>query len=154
MIAGGIPTALICDSSGAGLYAARAPGGLFAPLLTVGALIGHCLGGLCQVGFPALAIEPQAFAVVGMAAFFTGVVRAPITGIVLAIEMTAAFTTLLPMLGACFTAMLAAGLLGVQRSTILFESAHLRIQAGQPKQYVGRLAQGGQFWPGSHARRS
>ena len=46
-----------------------------------------------------------------MAAFFTGVVRAPVTGIVLAIEMTAAFTTLLPMLVACLAAMLVAGLL-------------------------------------------
>ena len=92
-------------------YATRTPGGLFAPLLALGALIGALLGHLCQVAFPALAIEPQAFAVVGMAAFFTGVVRAPVTGIVLVIEITAAFTTLLPMLVACFTAMLAATLL-------------------------------------------
>ena len=46
-----------------------------------------------------------------MAAFFTGVVRAPLTGIVLVIEMTAAFTLLLPMLGACFAAMLVPTLL-------------------------------------------
>jgi CIC family chloride channel protein len=47
-----------------------------------------------------------------MAAFFTGVVRAPVTGIVLVIEMTASFTMLLPMLAACFTAMLVPTLLG------------------------------------------
>ena len=41
-----------------------------------------------------------------MAAFFTGVVRAPLTGIVLVVEMTANVTMLLPMLGACFMAML------------------------------------------------
>ena len=46
-----------------------------------------------------------------MAAFFTGVVRAPLTGIVLITEMTAAFTLLLPMLGACFAAMLVPTLL-------------------------------------------
>ena len=51
------------------------------------------------------------FAVVGMAAFFTGVVRAPLTGIVLATEMTANVELLLPMLGACFAAMLAPSLL-------------------------------------------
>jgi chloride channel protein, CIC family len=50
--------------------------------------------------------------VVGMAAFFTGVVRAPLTGIVLIIEMTAAFNMLLPMLIACFAAMLVPTLLG------------------------------------------
>jgi CIC family chloride channel protein len=96
---------------GAASYAARTPGGLFAPLLALGALMGSVLGTLFQAVFPTLAIEPQAFAVVGMAAFFTGVVRAPVTGIVLVIEMTAAFTTLLPMLMACFAAVLAANML-------------------------------------------
>ena len=47
-----------------------------------------------------------------MAAFFTGAVRAPITGIVLIVEMTASFTMLLPMLGACFVAMLVPTVLG------------------------------------------
>ena len=109
--AGEIPVALFVRFFlGPTSYAARTPGGLFAPLLTVGALIGFLLGSVSQDAFPALAIEPQAFAVVGMAAFFTGVVRAPVTGIVLVIEMTAAFTTLLPMLVACFMAMLVANL--------------------------------------------
>jgi CIC family chloride channel protein len=40
-----------------------------------------------------------------MAAFFTAVVRAPLTGIVLVVEMTGSSTLLLPMLGACFAAM-------------------------------------------------
>jgi H+/Cl- antiporter ClcA len=56
---------------------------------------------------PNLNVQPEGFAVVGMAAFFTGVVRAPITGIVLATEMTASVTMLLPMLCACAVAMLA-----------------------------------------------
>jgi CIC family chloride channel protein len=46
-----------------------------------------------------------------MAAFFTGVVRAPLTGIVLVTEMTANVTMLLPMLVACFAAMLVPTLL-------------------------------------------
>ena len=61
--------------------------------------------------FPGLDIQPVGFAVVGMAAFFTGVVRAPLTGIVLITEMTANVTMLLPMLAACFTAMLVPTLL-------------------------------------------
>jgi CIC family chloride channel protein len=94
-------------------YAARTPGGLFAPLLVLGAQIGLLCGALCQPVFPALGIQPKAFAVVGMAAFFTGVVQAPVTGIVLVTEMTAAFTTLLPMVAACFAAMLVVRLLRV-----------------------------------------
>jgi CIC family chloride channel protein len=63
------------------------------------------------VAFPELDIAPQGFAVVGMAAFFAGVVRAPLTGITLVVEMTADVTMLLPMLGACFVAMLVPALL-------------------------------------------
>jgi CIC family chloride channel protein len=93
-------------------YAARTPGGLFAPMLVLGAQLGLLFGMLCDLTFPELRVEPVAFAVVGMAAFFTGVVRAPVTGIVLVIEMTASFSMLLPMLAACFTAMLVPTLLG------------------------------------------
>jgi chloride channel protein, CIC family len=75
-------------------------------MLVLGAQIGLLFGGASQFAFPTLGIEPTGFAVVGMAALFTGVVRAPLTGIVLATEMTASFTMLLPMLGACFMAML------------------------------------------------
>jgi CIC family chloride channel protein len=87
-------------------YAARTPGGLFAPMLVLGAQLGLFFGLLCRLAFPELGVQPVALAVVGMAAFFTGAVRAPVTGIVLVIEMTASFTMLLPMLAACFTAML------------------------------------------------
>jgi chloride channel protein, CIC family len=96
---------------GAISYAAATPGGLFAPMLVLGAQIGLFFGILCRFAFPDLDIQPAGFAVVGMAAFFTGVVRAPLTGIVLVIEMTASVTMLLPMLGACFVAMLVPALL-------------------------------------------
>jgi len=94
---------------GAVSYAARTPGGLFAPMLVLGAQLGMFFGAVCQPIFPG--IDVVAFGVVGMAAFFTGVVRAPVTGIVLIVEMTAGFTMLLPMLGACFAAMLVPTLL-------------------------------------------
>jgi CIC family chloride channel protein len=97
---------LIRFGLGAVSYAAGTPGGLFAPLLVLGAQSGLLFGAACRFAFPALAIQPQAFALVGMAAFFTGVVRAPVTGIVLVAEMTGNVTMLLPMLGACFVAML------------------------------------------------
>jgi CIC family chloride channel protein len=97
---------------GAVSYAARTPGGLFAPLLVLGAQLGLLFGALCRLTFPGLDLPPEAFAVVAMAAFFTGVVRAPVTGIVLITEMTGSATLLLPMLGACFVAMLVPTLLG------------------------------------------
>ena len=122
---GMIPLAFVVRFAlGAGSYAARTPGGLFAPLLVLGAQLGLLCGALCQAAFPGLGIEPEAFAVVGMAAFFTGVVQAPVTGIVLVTEMTAAFTTLLPMLAACFAAMVAANLL---RNVPIYDSLRERV---------------------------
>ena len=93
-------------------YAAGTPGGLFAPMLVLGAQSGLVLGTLFCRWFPYLAERPAAFAVVGMAAFFTAVVRAPVTGIILVTEMTGCFTLLLPMLLACFAAMTVPALLG------------------------------------------
>jgi chloride channel protein, CIC family len=87
-------------------YAARPPGGLFAPLLVLGSQCGLLYWVLCSRWATELSLDPHALAVVGMAAFFTAVVRSPLTGIVLAIELTGCFTLLLPMLSACFAAML------------------------------------------------
>jgi len=93
-------------------YAAGTPGGLFAPILVLGSQSGLLFGIICHRWFPAVAPHPTTLGIVGMAAFFTAVVRAPVTGIILVTEMTASFTLLLPMLGACFAAMLIPNLLG------------------------------------------
>jgi len=94
-------------------YAAGTPGGLFAPMLVLGAQLGLLLGMAFSALAPDLAGDPRAFAVVGMSAFFTAVVRAPLTGIALVLELTGAATLLLPLLGSNFTAMLVATLLRV-----------------------------------------
>jgi CIC family chloride channel protein len=109
-------------------YSAGTPGGLFAPMLALGAQLGLFVGLLCQWAFPALEIQAPGFAVVGMAAFFTGVVRAPLTGIVLATEMTANVTMLLPMLVACFAAMVVATLL---RNAPIYDSLRERTLRGE-----------------------
>ena len=118
MLSGGAPLTLLALAFllrfglGAVSYAAATPGGLFAPILVLGAQIGLFFGTLCAQTFPGADLDPTAFAVVGMAAFFTGVVQSPVTGIVLVIEMTGSFTMLLPMIAASFAAMLVPNLLG------------------------------------------
>ena len=97
---------------GAVSYAARTPGGLFAPMLVIGAQGGLFIGSLSSGWFPSAGADPAEYAVVGMAALFTAVVRAPLTGIILAIELTGSFTLLLPMLSACFAAMVVATFAG------------------------------------------
>jgi len=97
---------------GVGSYAANAPGGLFAPMLVLGSHAG--LG----VALASAAVAPlapgmaAALALVGMAAFFTASVQAPVTGVILASEMTGSVTWLPPMLGSVAIAMLIAMLLG------------------------------------------
>jgi len=94
-------------------YAAGVPGGLFAPMLVLGAQIGLQFGSLLDQWIPGIASTPNAYAIVGMAAFFTAVVHAPLTGIILATEMTGSATLLLPMLASCFAAMAVPTLLRV-----------------------------------------
>jgi chloride channel protein, CIC family len=111
-------------------YAAGTPGGLFTPLLVLGAQSGLVLGTLFCRWFPYLAERPAAFAVVGMAAFFSAVVRAPVTGIILITEMTGCFTLLLPMLLACFAAMAVPTLLG---DPPIYDSLRQRGSAAIPR---------------------
>jgi CIC family chloride channel protein len=113
VVAAAVPAAFAARYAlGAVSHSAFTPGGLFAPLLLLGAQLGLVCGAIAHAALPGLAIDPVSFAVVGMAAFFVGVVRAPVTGIALVIEMTAAFTSLLPMLAASFVAMAVAQRMG------------------------------------------
>ena len=104
-------------------YAAGTPGGLFAPILVLGSQSGLLFGNICYQWFPAAVANPTALGIVGMAAFFTAVVRAPVTGIILVTEMTGSFTLLLPMLSACFAAMLVPNLL---RNAPIYDSLRER----------------------------
>jgi CIC family chloride channel protein len=85
-------------------YGTGAPGGIFAPLLVLGALIGSVFGQVANQWMPALVPIPAVFAVVAMAAYFTAIVRAPLTGIMLIVEMTGNYALMLPLLACCFCA--------------------------------------------------
>ncbi|MBM3575890.1 MAG: ClC family H(+)/Cl(-) exchange transporter [Alphaproteobacteria bacterium] len=91
---------------GAACYSIGAPGGIFAPMLALGAQFGLIFNAACLYLAPSLVTSPTAFALIGMTALFSGACRAPLTGIILVTEMTANTSQLLPMLCACFTAML------------------------------------------------
>src|SRR5580693_8849362 len=108
--------------------------GLFAPMLVLGAQLGGLFAILCQSVLPHFEASSTALAVVGMAAFFAAVVRAPVTGIVLITELTAGFTQLIPMLWACFAAMVISSLFG---SKPIYDSLSepkylLREKSGEP----------------------
>ena len=117
---------LIRFGLGAVSYSALTPGGLFAPMLVLGAQLGFLYGTVCSYWFPAAVPNPTSLAVVGMASFFTAVVRAPMTGIVLIIEMTSSFKMFLPMLAGCFAAMTVPTLL---RDAPIYDSLRSRRRA-------------------------
>lgn len=89
-------------------YASGVPGGIFAPLLVMGALLGAIVGRVAGIWWPSIANAPAAFAVIGMAAAFSAIVRAPLTGIVLILEMTGNYQQLFPLLVASLIAYLVA----------------------------------------------
>ncbi len=74
-------------------------GGIFAPALFVGTMLGSAFGHLMTDLVPDhLTSSPQAYAIVGMAAMMAGVVRAPITGILLVFELTNDYRLILPIM--------------------------------------------------------
>ncbi|SDU21335.1 chloride channel protein, CIC family [Pseudomonas pohangensis] len=85
-------------------YSLGMSGGLFAPMLAVGAIQGIGFGMLVDAYWPAVALEIPLCAVVGMAAMFSGSVRAPLTGIVLIIEMTGLGNQAVSLMAACIPA--------------------------------------------------
>ncbi len=101
-----------------GSYGTGAAGGIFAPLLVLGAQIGLVCALVMQTFVPNL-VSPVNFAIVGMAAYFTAIVRAPLTGIVLIAEMTSGYSLLLPLLAACCTSYAVAELC---RETPIYEA--------------------------------
>jgi H+/Cl- antiporter ClcA/nucleoside phosphorylase len=113
-------------------YGCGAPGGIFAPMLALGTLFGMAYGHLAQATFPGLIADPGVFAVAGMGAFFAATVRAPITGVALAIELTGNYEQILPLLLTCAAATIVAELLGNQPiySVLLrrtLERSHTRV---------------------------
>jgi CIC family chloride channel protein len=93
-------------------YGCGAPGGIFTPLLVLGSLIGLAVGEFAHLLMPEAVNHPEAFAAVGMAAYFAAIVRAPLTGIVLIVEMTNNYQQMLALLVSCFSAYLVADALG------------------------------------------
>ena len=98
-------TTLLCFGSGA-------PGGIFAPMLALGTLLGTAFGVAMTDLFPLYHLEAGTFAIAGMGALFAASVRAPLTGIVLVLEMTDNYQLILPMIITCLGATMLAQFLG------------------------------------------
>ncbi len=73
-------------------------GGVFGPSMVIGGCLGGAIGMVFHELWPGLVSHPQAFAIVGMAGFFSGCARAPLSTVLMVSEMTGGYSLLLPTL--------------------------------------------------------
>jgi CIC family chloride channel protein len=76
-------------------------GGIFAPSLFIGAVMGGLFGHAAHTILPQMAASPGAYAIVGMGAVVAGTTRAPITAMLIIFEMTADYRIILPLMFSC-----------------------------------------------------
>ncbi len=110
-------------------YSSGAAGGVFVPLLGLGALGGLAVGWIAHAVSPAWAPHPEAFAVVGMGALLTAMARVPLTSVVLLIELTGRYDFMLPLLAASLAAY---GVAEWLRDVPLYEALRERAKRQDP----------------------
>jgi len=74
------------------------PGGLFAPVLFMGAMLGGSVAMLEQQLFPSFVVPAGAYALVGMGALFAGILRAPMTSVFMVLEVSGNYSIILPVI--------------------------------------------------------
>lgn len=79
-------------------YASGNAGGIFGPSLFMGAMMGAAVGGVAHTLFPAYTAGPGAYALVGMGTAFAGVVRTPLTSVIMIFEITRDYTIIVPLM--------------------------------------------------------
>jgi CIC family chloride channel protein len=77
------------------------PGGVFAPCLYLGAVIGGCFGSIAAMFIPQVHIAPGAYALVGMGAFLSAATHSPMTAIFLLFEITDSYEVIVPIMLTC-----------------------------------------------------
>ncbi len=79
-------------------YASGNAGGIFGPALFIGAMLGGTVGTVAHHWFPTYTATPGAYALVGMGAAFAGIVRAPMTSVLMIFEMTQDYAVIVPLM--------------------------------------------------------
>ena len=105
-------------------FGSGAPGGIFFPLLVLGSLLGGIFGMICVDAFGLPPEYLNNFVLLAMAGYFTAIVRAPLTGIILIFEMTGSLSQLLSLTTISIVAYVTATLL---KSEPIYESLLERI---------------------------
>jgi len=86
-------------------YASGNAGGIFGPALFLGAMLGGAIGTVAHHLLPGYTASPGAYALVGMGALFAGIVRAPMTSVLMIFEMTRDYAVIVPLMIANLTSL-------------------------------------------------
>jgi CIC family chloride channel protein len=79
-------------------YGSGNAGGIFGPSLFMGSMMGAAVGGVAHTLFPNYTAGPGAYALVGMGTAFAGIVRTPLTSVIMIFEMTRDYTIIVPLM--------------------------------------------------------
>jgi CIC family chloride channel protein len=79
-------------------FVSGTPGGMFAPTLFIGAMLGGAVGGLEHVLFPQLTASSASYALVGIGVLFAGFLRAPMTSVFMVLEVSGNYSIILPVI--------------------------------------------------------
>ena len=79
-------------------YASGNAGGIFGPALFIGAMMGVAVGGVAHALFPNYTAGPGAYALVGMGTAFAGIVRTPLTSVIMIFEITRDYSIIVPLM--------------------------------------------------------
>jgi CIC family chloride channel protein len=79
-------------------FVSGTPGGMFAPTLFIGAMLGAAVGGAEHVLLPQLTASPGTYALVGMGVLFAGFLRAPMTSVFMVLEVSGNYSIILPVI--------------------------------------------------------
>ena len=79
-------------------FVSGTPGGMFAPTLFIGAMLGAAVGGAQHVFLPHLSGSPGTYALVGMGVLFAGFLRAPMTSVFMVLEVSGNYSIIVPVI--------------------------------------------------------
>lgn len=116
-----------------------ASGGVFSPALFMGAMLGGAIGQGIHAMLPTATAQPGAYAMVGMAAVFSGAAQAPISAILIVFEMTNDFRIIVPLMLSCIVA--TAMYQAIQRDSIYevkMRRKGLRLSEGRERHLLER----------------
>jgi CIC family chloride channel protein len=82
----------------AACYSSGNAGGIFGPSLFIGAMLGGLVGGVAHHFFPLVTAGPGAYALVGMGAAFAGIIRTPLTSVIMIFELTRDYSIIVPLM--------------------------------------------------------